>query len=209
VCLNIASSRYCDRSWCRRAATSHALNGMKFRTFDVAELLVSYAISVNVDRGQLSALARVTQTSYSGTGTIVMGDAATTASLQWLHVNMVLSRGVPLSKEQREQLEQAVGDDAVCSCFCARVVVFVRACVCCRLSLFPCHRSLFAFRFSLLASRLSLFACRFSLCRWSLVVGRLSLSLCVGVRGEWCALSPTLPCCAWCASHDRRWRTRR
>jgi hypothetical protein len=35
------------------------------------------------------------------------------ACLRWLHVNVVLSRGVPLSEEQLRQLSQAVGDDAV------------------------------------------------------------------------------------------------
>jgi hypothetical protein len=39
------------------------------------------------------------------------GDAS--ACLRWLHVNLVLSRGVPLSEEQLRQLSRAVGDDAV------------------------------------------------------------------------------------------------
>jgi hypothetical protein len=42
----------------------------------------------------------------------VSGDAS--ACLRWLHVNVVLSRGVPLSEEQLRQLSHAVGDDAVC-----------------------------------------------------------------------------------------------
>jgi hypothetical protein len=39
------------------------------------------------------------------------GDAS--ACLRWLHVNLVLSRGVPLSEEQLRQLSHAVGDNAV------------------------------------------------------------------------------------------------
>jgi hypothetical protein len=37
----------------------------------------------------------------------------TSACLRWLHVNVVLSRGVSLSEEQLRQLSHAVGDDAV------------------------------------------------------------------------------------------------
>jgi hypothetical protein len=53
-------------------------------------------------------------------------DDATTACLQWLHANVVLSRGVPLSKEQLAQLERAVGGDAVRGVRCA-VCCFARA----------------------------------------------------------------------------------
>ena len=38
---------------------------------------------------------------------------ATSACVRWLHVNLVLSRGVSLSEEQLRQLSHAVGDDAV------------------------------------------------------------------------------------------------
>ena len=41
----------------------------------------------------------------------VSGD--TSACVRWLHVNLVLSRGVSLSEEQLRQLSHAVGDDAV------------------------------------------------------------------------------------------------
>jgi hypothetical protein len=37
----------------------------------------------------------------------------TSACVRWLHVNLVLSRGVALSEEQLRQLAHAVGDDAV------------------------------------------------------------------------------------------------
>ncbi len=37
----------------------------------------------------------------------------TSACVRWLHVNLVLSRGVSLSEEQLRQLSHAVGDDAV------------------------------------------------------------------------------------------------
>ena len=39
--------------------------------------------------------------------------ADTSACVRWLHVNLVLSRGVSLSEEQLRQLSHAVGDDAV------------------------------------------------------------------------------------------------
>ncbi len=41
----------------------------------------------------------------------VAGDMS--ACVRWLHVNLVLSRGVPLSEEQLRQLSHAVGNDAV------------------------------------------------------------------------------------------------
>jgi hypothetical protein len=50
------------------------------------------------------------------------GDAS--ACLRWLHVNLVLSRGIPLSEEQLRQLSRAVGDDAVRLPMFARRVCF-------------------------------------------------------------------------------------
>ena len=56
----------------------------------------------------------------------------TSACLRWLHVNVVLSRGVSLSEEQLRQLSHAVGDDAVrLPKLARRVCLWSRRCSAC------------------------------------------------------------------------------
>ena len=56
----------------------------------------------------------------------VSGD--TSACVRWLHVNLVLSRGVSLSEEQLRQLSHAVGDDAVRLSMVPAVLSHTHAC---------------------------------------------------------------------------------
>jgi hypothetical protein len=57
-------------------------------------------------------------------GALGPASCGASACVRWLHANLVLSRGLPLSEEQLRQLSHAVGEDAVRLPMFARRVCF-------------------------------------------------------------------------------------